>query len=92
MIEDFMTRHMKGKGRTLGYIYDTRGNFDRYVLPRWRARDLRSITRRDVIELLDRIVDEGKPATANSVLTSISKLFAWSVQRGLVASWRSRVW
>jgi integrase len=84
VIEDFMGRYMAGKGRAPRYIEETRRNFDKHVLPRWRGRALRSITRRDVIELLDDIVDEGKSVAANRTLAAVRKLFNWAVQRGII--------
>jgi integrase len=82
--EDFMARYMVGKGRAPRYIEETRRNFDKHVLPRWRGRDLRGIARRDVIELLDGIVDEGKPVAANRTLAAVRKLFNWALQRGII--------
>jgi hypothetical protein len=35
------------------------------VLPQWSDRDARTITSREVIELLDKIVDRGSPVMAN---------------------------
>jgi integrase len=84
VIDEFMRRHMEGRKRSGTYIRDTRARFDKYVLPRWRGRDIRAITRRDVIDLLDAIVDEGKPLTANRTLTAVRKLFNWALQRGIV--------
>jgi len=84
VIDEFMTRYMAGKARAPRYIEETRRNFDKHVLPCWRGRDLRGITRRDVIELLDRIVDEGKPVAANRTLAAIRKLFNWALQRGII--------
>ncbi len=77
---------LEAKGRTPGYVASTRRSFDNHVLPRWRDRELRSITRRDIIELLDAIADEGKPVAANRVLAAIRKLFNWSLQRGIIDS------
>jgi integrase len=37
-----------------------------------------------VIELLDRIVDLGKPALANRALISVRKLHNWALQRGMI--------
>jgi hypothetical protein len=73
VIEEFLARYMAGKGRAPRYIEETRRNFGKHVLPRWQGRDLRSITRRDVIELLDGIVDEGKPVAANRTLAAGSR-------------------
>ena len=41
------------------------------------SRPIGSISQRDVIELLDGIVDNGAPVQANRVLSSIRRLFAW---------------
>jgi integrase len=92
---EFMKRHMAGKERAPGYIAGVRRNFDNHVLPYWRGRLIGSITRRDVIELLDRIIDAGKasagqmrkqggPYAANRTRGAIIKLFNWSIQRGIV--------
>jgi integrase len=84
VIEEFMARYMAAKERAPRYIEETRRNFDKHVLPHWRGRDLRGITRRDVIELLDAIVDEGKPVAANRTLAAVRKLFNWALQRGII--------
>ena len=40
VIDEFMLRYMAGKERSPRYIEETRRNFDKHVLPRWRSRDL----------------------------------------------------
>jgi Arm domain-containing DNA-binding protein/integrase-like protein len=79
VIDEFMTRYMIGKGRAQRYVEETRRNFDKHVLPCWRGRDIRSITRRDVIDLLDGIVEDGKPVAANRTLAAVRKLFNWAL-------------
>ena len=101
VFEEFMKRHMTGKRRAKGYIDGTRGNFDNHVLPRWGRRHIKSITRRDVIEMLDAIVDEGSdvigpdgkkrhlaggPIAANRVLAAVRLLFNWALKRGIIDS------
>jgi integrase len=56
-----------------------------HVLPRWRARTVDDITRRDVLDLLDRIVGNGTPIAANRVFSAIRKFFSWCVQRDIIA-------
>jgi integrase len=86
IIDEFIKRHMEAKERAPRYIVETRRNFDNHVLPRWRGREMRSITRREVIELLDTIADQGKPVAANRVLAAIRKLFNWAIGRGIIES------
>jgi integrase len=84
VVEEFLVRYMAGKKRSPRYIEETRRNFAKHVLPRWQGRDMRGISRRDVIDLLDGIVDEGKPVAANRTLAAIRKLFNWALQRGII--------
>ena len=54
------------------------------VLPFWENRKAADITRRDVIVLLDRIVDRGAPVAANRTLAVIRKMFNFGVGRDIV--------
>ena len=53
----------------------------RELIPRWGTRPVTDITRRDVIELLEAIVDRGTPYAARHALAAASKLFAWALSR-----------
>lgn len=55
------------------------------VLPEWGHRKAREITRRDVIRLLDDIVDRGAGIMANRTLAAIRKMFNFAVSRDIVA-------
>jgi integrase len=83
VVADFMTRHVDRNTRP-NSAADTRRKFDTYVLPRWRGRTVQSITRRDVLNLLDDIVDEGKTIAANRVLASVRKFFNWALERDIL--------
>ena len=67
-------------------IEGTQRLLDLHVLPRWRRRLIKDITRRDVLDLLDGIVAGGRPVAANRVLTAIRKMFSWAIERDIVAS------
>jgi integrase len=54
------------------------------ILPEWGQRKARDITRRDVIRLLDNIVDRGAPIGANRTLAVIRKMFNFAVGRDIV--------
>jgi integrase len=55
-------------------------------LARWADRPIRTIARRDVIELIDSITDRGAPYMANRTLAHVRKLFGWAMQRGIVSA------
>ena len=57
-----------------------------HVLRRWRGRTVHEITRRDVLNLLDGVVDGGAPIAANRVLSAVRKLFNWCAARDIIAA------
>lgn len=56
------------------------------IVPVWQGRSLAQIGRPDVNELLDRIVERGAPAVANSTLSWTHRLCAWSAKQGILAT------
>jgi integrase len=83
VIDEFIARHVRSnnKRRTAEEVERT---FKLHVRPYWSNRRIQEITRRDVIELLDRIIDNGKPVQANRTLAAIRKLFNWAVDRSIL--------
>ena len=56
------------------------------LLPTWRYRKAKDITRRDVREVLDAIVDRKAPIMANRTLALARKVFNFGLERDLVES------
>ena len=56
------------------------------VMPVWGRRKAKDITRRDVVALLDKIVDRGSPIAANRTLAVVRRMFNWALSRDLVAA------
>lgn len=52
------------------------------VLPKWHWRDGRTITSREVIELLDKVVERGAPVMANNVAQMLGHMFKFAIHRG----------
>jgi integrase len=87
VVELFIKRHLQEKKRAPRYIEETRRNFNLHVLPKWKRRDIASITRREVIELLDAVADAegcGGPLAANRVLAAVRPLFNFALKRGII--------
>jgi integrase len=59
-------------------------NLRKHVLPRWRGRRFATIKRADVIELVERLVTDGKPTLANRVQSLISSIFTFAMDSALV--------
>jgi integrase len=54
------------------------------IIPVWGRRKGKDITRRDVIGLLDAIVERGSPIAANRTLAVIRRMFGWALSRDIV--------
>jgi integrase len=80
---EFIERHAKRNTRALS-AHQTERFLAREVLPKWGNKRIQEITKRNVLDLLDGIVDRGGGLTANRVLAAIRTLFNWAVQRGII--------
>jgi integrase len=56
------------------------------VLAKWAGRDIRSITKRDVLDVLDAQVNAGAPVGANRTLAALKTAFSWCVRRDILIS------
>lgn len=56
----------------------------REVLGRWGDRRIQEITKRDLIDVLDGIVDRGSPITANRLRAHLNTLFGWAKGRDII--------
>lgn len=54
------------------------------LMPIWKRKRAHEIKRRDVVDLLDEIVERGAPIQANRVLSLISKIFNWAIARDIL--------
>jgi integrase len=98
VVDTYLTRGLEKKDRAPRYVVETRRNFTNHVLPRWGAKPLAEIVRKDVIAMLEDIAESGTdrkvdgttvhaaggPIAANRVLAAVRALFNWSIRRGLV--------
>jgi integrase len=80
----FLARYLKPRARP-GYYKSVEAILDGDVLPRWGERRIQEIARRDVLDLIDKVVERGAPVQANRVLAAIRKFFNWTVSRDIIA-------
>ncbi|RWR29477.1 DUF4102 domain-containing protein [Sinirhodobacter populi] len=80
LVEQFDRRHLSSLRSGQG----VRRQLDRHVIPKWGNKNVQTITRRDVIDLLDGLVDQGKATTANRIRAYLSKFFNWCASRDLI--------
>ncbi len=56
------------------------------VRPEWAGRQIATIGRRDVLDLIDKIADRGALTAARRLHSHLHRLFRWSVGRGIIES------
>src|SRR5262245_3181311 len=81
---EFLERHVRRSNRPRT-AKETERLLRRHVLPRWQGRIIRDVTRRDILDVIDRIVDDGAPVVANRTLAVVKTLFNWCVARDILA-------
>lgn len=80
LLDEFEKRHLA----KLKSGKQSRDFLDRFVLPAWGEKDVQTIAKRDVIELLDGIADSGRGTSANRVLAHTRKFLNWCVERDIL--------
>jgi integrase len=85
VVAEFLDRHVRRSNRPRT-AQETERLLRLHVLPRWRGRSVHEITRRDVLDVLDRVVDGGAPIAANRALAAVRKLFNWCVARDILSA------
>jgi integrase len=87
--EEFTERYAKVHNKATTAA-ETEKIIQREILPRWRARKLQTISRRDIIALVDAIAEGrggalARPYTAVRVRALLSKAFKWFAGKSLIA-------
>jgi integrase len=85
VVEEFLERHVRRSNRPRT-AQGTERLLRQHVLPHWRGRMVHDITRRNVLDILDRVVDGGAPITANRVFATVRKFFNWCTARDILAA------
>ena len=75
--EEFIKKHV-AKLRTKA---DVERSIRRDLISRWGERPITSITRRDLIDLLDEAVDAGHPYAAHHIFAYVHKIWEWAIAR-----------
>jgi integrase len=81
VVDLFIARYARPKNRSWA---ESERLLKAEIVSQWRGRPLSSIRRRDVVALLDRIIDRGSPVTANRVFSNFRRLCGWCVEREII--------
>src|SRR5262245_11235622 len=77
--EEFIKRRLPGQRKGARTAHEIR----RELVRVWGSLSIGEITRRDVVELIERIADRPAPAYARNIFGHIRVLYDWAINRGL---------
>ena len=83
VVDEFVRMHCSQRNRE-STRKETARILQHDFVSQWKRRDIRDIGRKDVLDVLDAIVERGSPSGANHALAAIRKCFNWCVERGLI--------
>jgi integrase len=78
LAREYVERHAKAKKRSWA---DDQRMLDVDILPKWKTRKVKELSRRDVRELVEAIAERGAPITANRCLALIRKMLNFGIER-----------
>ncbi|MGO7508886.1 tyrosine-type recombinase/integrase [Rhizobium ruizarguesonis] len=81
VLAEFVKRHVKRKNRESTARAQQR-YIDKELIPRWKGRHIATIRRRDIVTMLDEVVESGRPQAAVRLLALTRKAFNWAVGTG----------
>ena len=79
--DDFIRQYARPRNRSYA---QTERILQREFVSLYGQRDIRKITRQDIIELLDAAIERGAPYQANRLHSNLRRVFNWLVERGVV--------
>ena len=83
LVEEYLEKHARRKKRSAKA--DERA-LRKEIIPNWGHRKAQSITRRDIINLLDGVVNRGSPVMANRLLALLRKMFSFAVKQDILGA------
>jgi integrase len=57
---------------------------DKDATPAWKHRSVTDLGRRDVLDVIDGVIDRGSPVTARRLHSHLHRFFRWCVGRGII--------
>jgi len=79
--DQFIEKWHRPRNRTAGEIARM---FEIYLYPEIGNRDIRTIVRRDILDLLDKASERGAGVRVNRVLSATHRMFGWAIERDII--------
>ncbi len=83
LVNEYLEKHARPNKRSAAADERT---LQKEITPVWGRRKAKDITRRDIIRLLDDVVDRGSPVMANRLLALLRRMFGFAVERDILGA------
>lgn len=81
LVDEYIKKHAMKRKKS--WAEDKRC-LEKEVIPLWGKRKAKDVTKRDVVLLLEGIVERGSPVMANNAFEKIRKMFNFAVERSIL--------
>ena len=81
LVASYLERYARARKRS---AFEDERILRKDVLPRWARRKVKDIGRRDIVRLLNEIVDRGAPIMANRSFTILRRMFRFAVGQAII--------
>src|SRR5262249_13867750 len=61
-----------------------RGSITNHALPHWQHRPIKEIRKRDCLDVIESVADQGKPIAARRLHAYLHRLFTWAVGHDII--------
>lgn len=83
IVDSFIANYVKRHNRT-STAHETERLLRPVFVPAWERHALTDIRKADILDVIDGIMERGKPSSARHAFAAIRKFFNWCTERGLL--------
>jgi integrase len=84
VVDEFLKKYVERKGLRASTTRDYVNTLKGRDVADWNDRPVSAITKKDVLRVVDQIIERGAPIEANHFLARTKKFFGWCAERDLV--------
>ncbi len=83
-VQKLVCEYIEKRSKTKKAWEEEKRILEKDVVPKWRNRKAKDIKRRDILLLLDKIVERGSPIMANRTLGVLQRMFKFGIGRDIL--------
>lgn len=81
LVDDYFEKYAK---RETSRWKEELRKFNKDILPHIGARKAKDVTKPDILDIVDRVLNRGAKVEANRILKTIKRVYNWGIERGIL--------